>query len=110
MAAARRSSTSSSVASRASSFPGAVDVNEAARAATPRASRADRRSSSQADCWAELRCLRDGPGQDHGTGRAAYERLSHREQRVGASLIVERDENRPLRDFTEIWRHGFDVQ
>ena len=36
-------------ANRASSLPGAVAVNEAARAATPRAASADQRSASQAD-------------------------------------------------------------
>ena len=91
-----RRSTSSSVASLASSLPGVVDVNEAARVVMPRVSSADLRSSSQADGRPKVRGIRDEPRQDHDP-RSSHERLGHREQRVEVRLVGDGNQNRSLR-------------
>ena len=91
-----RRSTSSSVASLASSPPGVVDVNEAARVVMPRVSSADLRSSSQAEVDRSSAASGTSLARTM-TRRSSHERLGHREQRVEVRLVRDGNQNRSLR-------------
>ena len=103
-ASASRRSTSSSVASRASSSPGAVDVNVAERATTPPPASADRRASSHADvdtssagsATSLARTMTRGERRTSGSATASSTST--------ARLVVDRDEDRPLRGLPDAGR------
>ena len=52
----------------------------------------------------ELGCVRHQPGEDHDARRVSREPLGHREQRVDARLVRDRDEDRPLRNLADTRR------